>query len=275
MVSYFGPQGSFTHEVALQRFGTHARLEAGATIGEVFEAVKSGRARRGIVPIYNSTAGFVNDSVDELLRPDFVRSGCRINEQLKKEIHLCLMGRGSAKRVRRVYTHPVPLKHSRPWVERHYPSAELIAATSTSDAAKRAAAEPGAAAIGSEAAAARYGLRIWGRVQGQQRHNETQFITFSRDDTAPVAPVRTAIGFGLAHRPGTLAKVLSTLAACRINLTRIVSRPIPGREGEYVFLVDFEGDQRDDSVVSALARARAATTFLRVLGTYRVCPVLR
>lgn len=275
MIAYFGPQGSFTHEVALQRFGERARLEAKASIGEVFEAVKTNRARMGIVPIYNSTAGFVNDSVDELLRPDFARSGCRIHEQLKKEIHLCLMGRGSPKRVQRVYTHPVPLKHSRPWVQRHYPRAELIAATSTSEAARRAVKEPGAAAIGSEAAAARYGLRIWGRVRGRHRHNETQFITFSKQPTHPLTTPRTAICFGLAHRAGTLAATLTTLARRGINLTRIVSRPIAGKEGEYVFLVDFEGDQTSPPVVRALRNVRAGATFLRVLGTYQVCPVLR
>lgn len=275
VISYFGPSGSFTHEIALQRFGPKARLEAGAAIGEVFDAVKRDRAERGIVPIYNSTAGFVNDTVDELLRADFVRSGCQINEQLKKDIHLCLMGRGSAKQVRRIYTHPVPLKHSRPWAARHYPKAELIAAASTSEAAKRAAEERGAAAIASEAAAKRYGLRVWGHVQGQTRENTTQFITFSKREIADPSPARTAIGFGLAHRPGTLAAVLTKLAEHQINLTRIVSRPLQGKRGEYVFLLDFEGDRRENRVVEALRAVKRSTTFLRILGTYQVAPTLK
>src|ERR1044071_210548 len=117
MVSFFGPLGSFTHEAAMKRFGTRAHLNAGTTIDEVFEAVETGIADTGIVPIYNSTGGFVNDTLDELLRRDFVQSRCQIAEQLEMDIHLRLIGRGSPRRIRRIYTHPIPLKHSRGWVK--------------------------------------------------------------------------------------------------------------------------------------------------------------
>jgi len=271
MLSYFGPPGSFTHEVALKRFGRHARLEAESTVGEVFEAVKSKRAQTGLVPIYNSTGGFVNDTLDELLRPDFVHSGCRIAEELKMDIQLCLLARGSAKRIRRICTHPIPLKHSRAWARRHYPHAELIAVTSTSEAAKRASADTETAAIGSEAAAVRYRLRVVDRVHGVRRRNVTHFFVFGRHpDACAVSAAHTAIGFGLAHRPGTLAVFLAELANSQLNLTRIVSRPLPGKAGEYVFLVEFEGDQRRPSVRRALRAARHCTTFLRVLGSYPV-----
>jgi chorismate mutase/prephenate dehydratase len=268
MVSYFGPPGSFTHEVALKRFGEKARLEAETTIGEVFAAVKSQRARTGLVPIYNSTGGFVSDTLDELLRADFVRSGCRIAEELKMDIELCLLGRGRPRPVRRVFTHPIPLKHSRGWVRRHYPQAELIAVTSTSDAAKRATADRDAAAIGSEAAASRYGLRVWDRVRGAHQNNVTHFIVFGRAEVECISNPRTTIGFGLAHKPGTLAAFLGELAKSQLNLSRIVSRPLAGKAGEYVFLVEFEGDARMHGVQSALRAAKHCTTFLRVLGTY-------
>lgn len=275
MVSYFGPPGSFTHEATLRRFGRHAAVDAGATIGEVFEAVESGRAERGVVPIYNSTGGFVNDTLDELLRADFARTGCQIAEQLEMDIHLRLMGRGSPRRIRCVYTHPIPLKHSRGWVKKHYPHAELVPVTSTSEAAKRASVEPGAAAIASEAAAGLYGLHVWDVVRGVNNRNRTQFITFGKHQLGRITNARTAIGFGLAHRPGTLAAVLTELAGHEVNLTRIVSRPLPGKAGEYVFLVDFEGDRRESRVEKALQRVKRSTAFLRVLGTYQVSPRLR
>jgi chorismate mutase/prephenate dehydratase len=274
MVSYFGPPGSFTHEAAMKRFGARACLDAGTTIGEVFEAIEAGVAEAGIVPIYNSTGGFVNDTLDELLRRDFVTSGCQIAEQLEMDIHLRLIGRGSPRRIRRIYTHPIPLKHSRGWVKRNFPQAELIPATSTSEAAKRVSVERDSAAIGSEAAACLYGLRVWDVVKGINNRNRTQFITFGRHALGRITNARTAIGFGLAHRPGTLASVLTELATNKVNLTRIVSRPLPGKAGEYVFLVDFEGDRRSQHVRDALKRVKKSTTFLRVLGTYQVVPKL-
>ncbi|MSR64269.1 MAG: ACT domain-containing protein [Verrucomicrobiae bacterium] len=275
MVSYLGPSGSFTQEAAIKRFGARARLEAGTTIGEVFESVEAGRAQSGVVPIYNSTGGFVNDTLDELLRVEFSRSGCQIAEQLEMDIHLCLMGRGTAGRIRRIYTHPIPLKHSRGWVKRAYPQAELIPATSTSEAAKRVSKERDSAAIGSKAAASLYGLHVLDVVKGINKRNRTQFITFGRHALGRITNARTAIGFGLAHRPGTLAAVLTELANHKVNLTRIVSRPLPGKAGEYVFLVDFEGDRRSQHVQDALDRVRKSTMFLRVLGTYQVVPRFR
>jgi chorismate mutase/prephenate dehydratase len=268
MICYFGPPGSFTHEVALKRFGTRARLEAAGTVGEVFAAVKVRRARAGLVPLYNSTGGFVNDTLDELLRPDFVRAGCRIGEEWKMDIRLCLMGRGSPRRIRRICTHPIPLLHSRAWARRQYPHAELVAVTSTSEAASRAGADPETAAIASEAAAVRYGLRIFDRVRGARERNVTHFVVLGREPTALPGEARTAIGFGLAHRPGTLEAFLGELAQSNLNLTRIVSRPLPGKAGEYVFLVEFEGDAREPGVCGALRAARHCTSFLRVLGTY-------
>src|ERR1043166_7836577 len=199
MIAYFGPPGSFTHEIALKRFGQHTRLECESTVGEVFEAVESGEATTGIVPVYNSTGGFVNDTLDQLLRTDFVHSGCRIAEELKMDIQLCLIGRGKPRSVRRIYTHPIPLKHSRSWVARHHPHAELLPMTCTSEAARRARADKDTAAIASEAAAFRYGLRVWDRVRGVRKKNVTQFIVFGKQEPGTVVDPRTAIGLGLAH----------------------------------------------------------------------------
>src|ERR1051325_2326130 len=108
LISYFGPAGGFTHRAAFKRFGGQSHFIPGTSISEVFDEVKSDKAAVGVVPIYNTTGGFVNDTVDELLRTEFVRTKCQITEELEMDIRLCLMGRGHPRGVRRIYSHSYP-----------------------------------------------------------------------------------------------------------------------------------------------------------------------
>ncbi len=141
---------------------------------------------------------------------------------------------------------------------------------STSEAASRAASEPGAAAIAGVQAASGHGLKIITRRVGDQVANQTTFIVVGAPLARPLRPTHTSLVFELPHVAGSLVAVLQVLSRRKLNLTKILSRPIPGRFEEYRFMIEFQGARPRRQVVEALARLQKITTFLAEIGSYPV-----
>jgi chorismate mutase/prephenate dehydratase len=142
-VAYLGPEFTFSHLAAVERFGQSADLVPVSTIAAVFEEVERGQAQFGVVPMENSTDGRVSDTLD-----CFSRSHVRICGELPLRIHHCLLGTGTRDDVRTVYSKPQPLSQCRNWLARHLPGADLHEVGSTAEAARLAKDEPRAAAVG-------------------------------------------------------------------------------------------------------------------------------
>ena len=138
-----GPEGSFSHLVAMKRFpGVPVTTLAG--VGDVFDHLSQAPEALGIVPIENSSGGFIIDTVDRLVDE---RCALRIREEITLDVKLALLGRAD-QRVEVIYSHPMPFFHSDEWLRHHYPDARRVSTASTAAAAAKAASEPGAAAIG-------------------------------------------------------------------------------------------------------------------------------
>jgi chorismate mutase/prephenate dehydratase len=115
-VAYLGPEFTFSHLAAIQKFGQSAELVPVGTIAAVFEEVERGQAQYGVVPMENSTDGRISDTLD-----CFSRSPVHICGELPLRIHHCLMGIGERDAVRKVYSKPQPLSQCRNWLGRHMP----------------------------------------------------------------------------------------------------------------------------------------------------------
>lgn len=272
-VSYFGREGSFSHETALRGFPRARGYFAGLDAHGVLHALYSGKSDCGILPIENSSEGTISGTVDALLSPKFIRSRFRIQEEITLTIHLSLLSRFPLKRIRKVYSHPVPLGHLSAWFKKYLPEAKLIPTHSTSEGAMFASQEPESAAIANQAAAKIYCIPIL-RDRLLEKPNQTRFYVVARHPFSRTPPQKTAIAFGLPNRPGSLVHLLSIFSNARINLTRITSRPLDKRRqgfrpNEYVFWVDFEGNPATPDARSALRKARKATTFLDIMGAFR------
>jgi chorismate mutase/prephenate dehydratase len=263
-VAFFGFSGAWTHMAARKVFGSSAEYLENPTISRVFQAVASGSAEFGVVPIENSTEGGVNQTVDELLESDL-----RIHGEVVLEIAQCLMGKArDLSGIERVASHPQGLAQCRHWLAKHLPDAEQVASLSTTAAAREATLDPRLAAISSPLAAELNGLNVIVEAIQDNAENATRFVVIARTDGVRSGTDKTSLVFSTAHTRGALRQALEIFDHAGLNLTRIESRPAPGRRWEYVFLTDFEGHREDKPVASALRDLAERCSMVRVLGSY-------
>ncbi len=263
-VAYLGPPGTFSHIAAHAAFGLAARYVETVTIGAVIDAVARGSVTYGVAPIENSTEGGVTATLDALLEADV-----HIQREFVIEVTQCLIGRQSdLEKIRRVYSHPQPLAQCRLWLARHLPSAELITSTSTAAAAHETVLDDTAAAVGSRLSAELYDLTIIREAIQDRAENATRFVVLAKTDSPPSGRDKTSIVFSAAHARGALRRALEIFDGEGLNLTRIESRPAPGRRWEYVFFTDVEGHRSDVAVSRAIERLRGTCSTVKVLGSY-------
>ncbi|QDU71292.1 prephenate dehydratase [Mucisphaera calidilacus] len=262
-IGYLGPPGTFSHLAARRKFGASVEYDNLADIPLIFEAVDRGDIDYGLVPIENSTEGFVTPSLDGLMN---TRS--RVCAEVLLPIHNNLLANCDAPDIKVIYSHPQPLAQCRRWLSAQFPQVPRVATTSTSKAAEQAAEEPGAAAIGTTLAAQIYGLAIQFENIEDSGENTTRFYVMARQETGPTGDDKTAIYFTTKHRSGALADVLDVFRDEGINLTHIDKRPSQRKNWDYVFFVDLLGHISDPHVSKALSEAAEHCLELRVLGSF-------
>ena len=262
-VAYLGPQYSFTHLAAIERFGTSADLIPVNTIAAVFEEVNRGHAEYGIVPIENSTDGRIVDTLDM-----FTRLPLRICGEVQMAVHHYLLSRSPRGEVVEIYSKPQAISQCRDWLARNMPRATLHEVTSTSTAAQLARDKPGAAAIASRQAAVQYELEVLAEQIQDNIHNITRFAVIGDEVTKPTGKDRTALLLQISHKPGSLSEGLQAFKKGKINLTWIESFPLRGPEVGYLFFLDFEGHRNETRVKNALAELEKNAVRMEVLGSY-------
>ena len=262
-VSYLGPEYSYSHLAALERFGDGAELVPVGAIRAVFEEVHCGHATHGIVPLENSTDGRIADTLDM-----FTRLPVRISGEVQMRIQHCLLGKCARGEVMEVYSRPQALSQCRNWLTRHLPSARTVELTSTSAAAQMAANKQGAAAIASRQAGLHHGLEILAESIEDNGANVTRFAVISDDSAPRTGKDKTAVMFQTEHSVGALADALAIFKRNRLNLTWIESFPVPEEPGAYLFFVELEGHENDAKVRRTVASLERKTVTLKVLGSY-------
>lgn len=273
-VAYFGREGSYSHQVALKQLGRGASYIACPTSQKVVEALLSGRANRGVVPIENSISGMIPESIDAIVGHEFIVSGFRITEQWHVPIHLALLANAPLKQIKTVYSHPFPLVYLEKWLERNLPHAERIETVSTTEGAYLASQRKGSAAIASAKAAPIYKLRILKPRLSDPKKYQTRFYLLAPQALAAAKANQVALCFSLPNRPGALVGALQVFARHRLNMTRIMSRPLAKRTGifnpdEYLFWVDLDADPGSARFRKMLAELGRKTKHFDILGIYR------
>lgn len=263
-VACLGPEGSFSHLIAVQRF-PDAVLETLAGVEEVFDFLQVEPDACGIVPIENSSGGLILASMDRLMDP---RCHLHIQEELTLDVKLALVGR-SGQGVEVIYSHFMPFYHCDEWLKAHHPKARRVSVASTSVAAARAAAEPNAAAIGSRDNARRHGLELLQFPIEEKIINVTQFFLIGHTENAPSGKNnRTALAVELPDKPGILCAFLTPFSDAGVSLKRIESRPVRGQPNTYRFYIEIEGSPALSDVEAALVEAREIASNIRCIGSY-------
>lgn len=266
--AYSGVPGAFAEEALIAYFGEARERIACRGFEQVFEAVASGRARYGVAPLENSSAGSVYDVYDLL-----GRYSLRIVGEQMVQVRHCLLGLPGARLedVRRVYSHAQALMQCAAFLDAH-PSWERAAQYNTAGSAQRVREEGDvhSAAIASRLAARRYGLEVLAADIHTFDGNTTRFaiVAGAREPFAPDADKAT-LTFTLRHERGTLHRALACFVALGMNLTHIESRPIPGMNWEYRFYVDVEGSVSERHMDVLREALSADCVECRVLGVYR------
>jgi chorismate mutase/prephenate dehydratase len=263
-VAYLGPEYSFSHLAAIERFGQAVDLIRVASITAVFEEVNRAHVDFGVVPLENSTDGRVADTLDMFLRmPQLI-----IGAEIRLRVHHNLMAACDQEMIRRVYSKPQALSQCRNWLSKNVPQATLHEVASTATAAELAQREPGAAAVASRQAAVRYGLRILFSDIEDSPYNETRFAVIGNQKCGKTGNDKTALMFRVAHAPGKLVEALDIFKSSKINLTWIESFPAKAPKPEYVFFVDFEGHIDDSKVAKTVESLRKHCQEVVLLGSF-------
>ena len=235
---------------------------------EIFEHVSSGRADVGVVPIENALAGSIHENYDLLSE-----YRCSVVGEFYCPVQLHLMTVSPAETVdsiSQVFSHPKALEQCSIFLERH-PSMSPVVFSDTAGAAAHVQerGSPGIAAIASEEAATEHSLTIIAPAIQNHASNMTRFFAVSVKPEAVETPSKCTLILSLRHEPASLYKLLGEFAALAINVTKIESRPIPGKPFEYSFHVDLESTpEAKGTLYDAVERARRATVETRVLGFY-------
>jgi chorismate mutase/prephenate dehydratase len=263
-VSYLGPAGTFSEMALRKQFGGSVEGHPCASIDEVFRQAETGAVHYAVVPVENSTEGAVGRTLDLLLATPL-----KICAEIVLRVHQNCMSRAAGLAdIRIVYSHAQSLAQCQGWLARSLPHAEREAVASNAEAARRAAAEPDAAAIGPALAAERYAVPILAHNVEDEPNNMTRFLVLGRQDPLPTGQDLTSLVLSAPNRPGAVHALLSPLAKHGVSMSRIESRPARMGTWEYMFYVDIEGHQQDPRTAPALAELRALAPFLKILGSY-------
>jgi chorismate mutase/prephenate dehydratase len=263
-IAYLGPEYSFSHLAALERFGQAVDFIRVGSISAVFEEVNRGHAEFGVVPLENSTDGRVADTLDMFMRmPQLI-----ICAEVRLPVHHNLMANCEQPDIRRVYSRSNALSQCRTWLSKNVPHASLHEVASTATAAELAQREPGAAAVASRQAAVKYGLRILSSDIEDSPNNETRFAIIGHQKCGKTGHDKTALMFRVPHNPGSLVEALEIFKQSKINLTWIESFPARTPKPEYVFFVDFEGHLEDARVAKVLKTLHDRCEEVTVLGSF-------
>ncbi len=262
-IAVLGPAGSFSHLAGRRKFGLSVEFEFLAGIGDVFDAVQRGRAESGLVPVENSTAGGIGETLD-LLGDRDVRVCGEVNVAVRHH----LLGSCALDEVERVYSKPEVFQQCHRFLDATGLLARTVATTSTSAAAEIAAREPRAAAIAGELAAEVFGLARIAEFIEDDPGNVTRFLILAPAAARPTGSDKTSIVFSVGHQPGTLAAVLDVFRTTGINMLRIESRSNRRRKWDYHFFVDLEGHCDRPPLSDTLAEAAKACSSLKILGSY-------
>jgi prephenate dehydratase len=264
-VAFQGEHGAYSEEAIRQHFGPEAATLPRRTFLEITDALQSGSAQYGMLPVENSLAGTVIPAYDLLIDYDL-----HIQAEVILRVKHCLMAPPGAMldQVRRVRSHPQALMQCEATLRRM--GLEPVEYYDTAGAARDLAADPqpDTAAIASALAAETYGLNILVRSLEDQDINYTRFFVLGMEYPARQDPSKTSIILTTRHVPGALYAALGELAGRGINMTKIESRPRRNRPWHYLFYVDFEGHEEDEPVREALLGILRHASFLKVLGSY-------
>lgn len=265
-IVFQGVEGAYSQQATKEYFGENCDCYNVETWKDAMEAIKNNEADYAVLPIENSSAGIVSENYDLLVE----YNNYIVAEQIIKIDHCLLALKGAElEDIKTVYSHPQALMQCSKYLDSHREWDRLSVKNTAFSAQKiREDGLCNQAAIASSITADIYGLQIIDSAIQNNKNNSTRFIIVTNKKMYDKNATKMSICFEIPHKSGSLYNILSHFIFNNVNMTNIQSRPIPGRNWEYRFFVDFEGNFTDTGVVNALRGLKEETISLKILGTY-------
>jgi prephenate dehydratase len=264
-----GGYGAF-HEIAAISYFENENIEIVPknTFKDLFTALKMGLVDYGITAIENSLAGSILPNYTLLLESNMKIIG---EIYLRIEQNLVALPGQDIKNIKEIYSHPMALMQCQKFFEK-YPYIKLIDSIDTALSAKEIRENnlKGIGAISSALAAKKYNLEVLASSIETNKKNYTRFLILEEKNGEPSINEninKSSITFALADKIGCLSKVLSILSYYDINLTKVQSMPIIGKEWEYQFYVDLEINDYN-LYKQSIEAIKPFTSNLQILGEY-------
>ena len=265
-VVFQGTEGAYGQAAMRQFFGPDVNSFHVRTFREAMEAIEEGSADYAVLPLENSSAGPVNEMYD--LLDEF--ENYIVAETILPVVHT-LSGLPGAELsdIERVYSKAEALMQTSRFLEEHS-EWQKISVVNTAIAAKKVLNDQDISqgAVCSAYAAQVHGLSVLVDEINDDPDNCTRFIVVTNQKIFLKNASKISIRFELPHQSGSLYGILSHFIYNDLNMTKIESRPIKGRQWEYRFFVDFEGNMEDGAVKNAIRGLREETANLKILGNY-------
>lgn len=233
----------------------------------VAKAVKAGLCSRGVLPVENNTWGSVREVYKILGKGDVsIVGGCRL-----KITHELMAKPGARmKDITAVLSHEQAIGQCASFLSSLGDGVRQVPCLNTAVAARTVSEseETGLAAIASPECASLYGLSVLKRNIADSEHNYTRFAAIGAEPFVSPDADRLSVILTVSHEPGSLAKVLDLFAEKGLNLLKIESVIIPGRDFEFMFYLDVEGNIHEPGVSEVLSRLKGSCPSYRLLGNY-------
>jgi len=265
-VVFQGVEGAYSHAATRMYFGGEVNAYHVEKFEDTMKEMEEGRADYAVLPIENSTAGFVISNYDLLSK----YNNYIVGEVYVPVDHMLLGVPGaSVGDIKTVYSHNQALMQCSEYLNSHETWTQ-VSVLNTALAAKKVMAEGDKtqAAVASHVAGELYGLDVLASSISNEKGNTTRFIILSKEPVYEKRASKLSITFEVPHVSGSLYNILGNFIFNGVNMIMIESRPIPDKPFQYRFFVDIEGNLSDASVRNALTGIRAEASSMKILGNY-------
>ena len=265
VVACQGVEGAYSQKACEKIFSAPSILYC-RDFESVFSAIEKGLCRYGILPIENSLAGSVNSVYDQMISRNF-----HIVRSVRVKIDHTLIAPPGVRLedIKEVYSHEQAIQQCSRYLEAH--SGWQVNVCRNTAAAAQMVAESGrkdVAAISSAACAPLYGLNILATDIQNNSNNHTRFICIAKQPEIYPGADHTSLMLVLPNRPGSLYQLLGRFYAQGINLTKLESRPMPGRDFEFMFYFDLEASVYSPALIRLMEELDVTLEQFSYLGSY-------
>lgn len=263
-VAYSGVEGAFAHIAAGRIFPGSSRISCG-DFKAAYESVVSGENDVAVLPIENSYAGEVGQTIDLIFSGGLFINGIY---ELEIQQNLLAVQDASPGDIRKVISHPQALSQCREYINRHGFDTEEASNTAVAAQMVAQANDRTLGAIASEETAELYGLKVLEEKINTSGENTTRFAVLSKVKAASPSLSNAVLMFTVKHEAGSLAKAISIIGQYGYNMTALRSRPLKKHSWQYYFYIEIDGTPDSEKGRQMLADLGRVCDRLKVAGTF-------